>query len=119
MAKLLSFPICSELGYTPELLKDAFTYAGVHNIQKEGIYSISCGSKPLWNVVHNVDIMWSNNNNTYLTDGAIGEWKRMILKTPVRPELDKVLWKKEDSLRIAVHVRRGDILPGKRNDLCK
>ena len=70
-------------------------------------------------VVHNVDIMWSNNNNTYLTDGAIEEWRRMILRARVRPELDKVLWHKEDSIRIAVHVRRGDILPGKRNDLCK
>lgn len=51
-----------------------------------------------------------------LDDGFKKEWRERILGATLRPDLEKELWLSKDSVKIAVHARRGDILPGKRND---
>ena len=127
MAQALSFPMCnnvSSLDYvTRQLLEmgasgssSLYEYHNDDNITQSGIYYINENSnKGLWDSIY--DTEKSITKPSMFTQRFIRDWRGMILNAHIRPEIDKELWLHPDSIRIAVHVRRGDILPGVRNDV--
>lgn len=80
---------------------DGLTQPGVYYINPDG----------------NKNTLWSSiQAKAMYTRGAVEDWRRMILGAQLRPELAGELWLHADSVRIAAHVRRGDIGPS-RNDV--
>ena len=112
MVEAVSFPICTnETLQGPE-----FEYKD-ENITEPGVYYID----EYWNLKRNILSTTiekiEQNDSSIFDNGAVEEWKRMILEAPLRPEMDKELWLHPDSVRIVAHVRRGDIEEGRRNDI--
>ena len=122
MAAALSFPLCplnTELidgrkGYKykdeKSILDDATT--GDSAAGGGGVYYIDPATKSIWDTIFD----YEKRNQSLLDDVFIEEWRQMVLGSYLKPEMDEMLWLYKDSIRIAAHVRRGDIMPGKRND---
>ena len=114
-ARALSFPMCDGDNLTPRerdtLLRS--TEGRIHNyvndagVTESGVWHINRDTKTLWKTVQ---------GKAMCTPGVVSDWRQMILGAKVRPELATALWQRKDSVRIAVHVRRGDIGPN-RNDV--
>ena len=120
MAQTLGFTMCGSGYDTLQMLQvgPQHMYAD-DGVRENGVYYINRKSNTLWSTIAH----YERTNNTMFTEGdggAVEEWRRMILNAPIsqsHPELNEKLWLNLGTIRIAVHVRRGDILPGIRNDV--
>ena len=118
MARALGFQMCMSGYESLKMLQvgPRVMYTEDDNITENGVYSINRKSNTLWNTIANHE----HQNASMFTegaDGAVEEWRRMILNAQLRPEMNQKVWRHVGSVRIVAHVRRGDILPGVRNDV--
>lgn len=115
---MLSFPECSDRqlhnddnnatgGRRRAFVNDTITESGTYFYPNAGA----------WPTIRAREA--DRNLTSMLSPETVEEWRNMILGAKVRPELDGELWihPNRSSTRIAVHARRGDILPGVRNDV--
>ena len=123
MAQILGFTMCGSGYETLQMLQvgPQHVYAD-DGIKENGVYYINRKSNTLWSTIAQYERTNFDTNKTMFTEGdggAVEEWRRMILNAPIveHPELNEKLWLNLGTIRIAVHVRRGDILPGIRNDV--
>mmetsp|Transcript_41375 Transcript_41375/g.72741 ORF Transcript_41375/g.72741 Transcript_41375/m.72741 type:complete len:424 (-) Transcript_41375:111-1382(-) len=113
MASVLKFTICSSGYETLKLLQGPRFEYHDDNITDSGVYYINRVRNTLWATIANSE----QNAVSMLDNGAVEDWRQMIVSAYVRPELEEELWLSQNSVRVAVHARRGDIRPGERNDV--
>mmetsp|Transcript_8966 Transcript_8966/g.20846 ORF Transcript_8966/g.20846 Transcript_8966/m.20846 type:complete len:412 (-) Transcript_8966:359-1594(-) len=111
----LGFPICHNYDFMliPGL-GDAITpFSGPDSVQGPGVYAPSTtdgGVLSMWEQI------WEDQDAMF-SESTVTEWRRMIFNSKLRPDLDEIFWKSRTAVTIAINVRRGDIMPGIRNDI--
>ena len=88
-------------------------YAGPGSVVGPGIYAVpptEGGVVSTWTEI------WEDQDAMF-SGSTVAEWRRMIFNSKLRPDLDEIFWKSRTAVTIAINVRRGDILPGVRNDI--
>lgn len=118
LARRLSFTMCDDdVGRLMLLASGNRTdYVAEGRVDRAngGTYLFNTGRNEGWYKIHAAE----RGDGRPMVDAYVRtRWGRMILGAAVSSARDGWLWRHEDSVRVAVHVRRGDIVSTKRNDV--